>query len=577
MLFSTINYPSLGICSRTITNQSEFPNRTQGDTLSLVAELQGPTLQDQAGAILEQRTVICYTLQREGHAQANDQILYEEELAFLADQGITEGQATQTIITHNAAYQADDLDAYDSDCDELNTAKVALMANLSHYGSDALAEVHNHDNVNNNMINQAVQAMSSSEQSNVMNHSETKITSDSNIIPYSQYVIESQQAAIQNSNSSTQQDALILYVIEQLKTQVVNCTKINLDNKSVNDTLTAELERYKEQVKVLKEGQNVDLRSNDNVSDSSAQSVEIDRLKQTLSEHLKEKESLMQTVTLLKNDFKKEESRNIDREIALEKKIKQLDNIVFKRDQSAQTVHMLTKPQFFYDHTTKQALGFQNPFYLKKAQQLEPKLYDGNVIKNTSAIVIPNSEETLMLTEESRSKMLLKQQDPMMLEKESKILHSSFLKLETKLLNKIDFIEKETYDKLFRSFNTLEKHCISLKVDTQLNHEIFQRKNSISNQSAPSFDQYFDKMNLKAQSQEKDTVIKKLKEKIKSLIENMNEDKVKKDIEEIETINIELNHRVSKLIAENEHLKQTYKQLYDSLQTYNEFEDKRTM
>ncbi|GJZ52889.1 retrovirus-related pol polyprotein from transposon TNT 1-94 [Tanacetum coccineum] len=44
---------------------------------------------------------------------------------------------------------------------------------------------------------------------------------------------------------------------------------------------------------------------------------------------------------------------------------------------------MLTKPQFFYDHTTKQALGFQNPFYLKKAQQLEPKLYDGNVIKNT--------------------------------------------------------------------------------------------------------------------------------------------------------------------------------------------------
>ncbi|GKE93180.1 hypothetical protein Tco_1574275, partial [Tanacetum coccineum] len=145
-----------------------------------------------------------------------------------------------------------------------------------------------------------------------------------------EYVKESQQAAIQNSNSSTQQDALILSVIEQLKTQ--------------------------EQVKVLKEGQNVDLRSNDNVSDSCAQSVEIDRLKHTLSEHLKEKESLMQTIALLKNDFKKEESRNIDREIALEKKIKQQDNIVFKRDQSAQTIHMLTKPQFFYYHTTKQAL-----------------------------------------------------------------------------------------------------------------------------------------------------------------------------------------------------------------------------
>ncbi|GJV10811.1 hypothetical protein Tco_1352352 [Tanacetum coccineum] len=115
--------------------------------------------------------------------------------------------------------------------------------------------------------------------------------------------------------------------------------------------------------------------------------------------------------------IKKEESRNIDREIALENKIKQLYNIVFKRDQSAQTVHMLTKPQFFYDHTTKQALGFQNPFYLKKAQQLEPKLYDGNVIKNTSAIVILDSEETLMLAEEIHSKWLLKQQDPMILEK----------------------------------------------------------------------------------------------------------------------------------------------------------------
>ncbi|GJS01147.1 retrovirus-related pol polyprotein from transposon TNT 1-94 [Tanacetum coccineum] len=405
----------------------------------------------------------------------------------------------------------------------------------------------------------------SSKQSSVVNHSETKITRDSNIIPYSQYVTESQQTAVQNSNSSTQQDELILSVIEQLKSQVINCTKINLDNKSVNDSLTPELERYKEQVKVLKEGQNVDLKSKDNVSDSCEQSVEIDRLKQILSEHVKEKESLMQTVTLLKNDFKKEESRNIDREIALEKKIKQLDNIVFKRDQSAQTVHMLTKPQFFYDHTTKQALGFQNPFYLKKAQQLEPKLYDGNVIKNASAIVIPDSEETLMLAEEShfesrfvpQTELSAKQafwsqnsknsSNPTLSIRPSKvkvpkelpkvsmvntslkklkhhragfdvvvkerttattitegtwgkdivnIIVNSYvdndyvnvrecekcLKLETELLNKKDFIKKETYDKLFKRFTTLEKHCISLEVDTQLNQEIFQRDNSVSNQ-----------------------------------------------------------------------------------------------
>nr|GEU72197.1 hypothetical protein [Tanacetum cinerariifolium] len=114
----------------------------------------------------EQMTVICYNCKGKGHmskqctkpkrkrdeswfkdkvllvqAQANGQILHEEELAFLADPGIAEAQPTQTVITHNAAYQADDLDTYDSDCDEINTAKVALMENLSHYGSDDLAEL----------------------------------------------------------------------------------------------------------------------------------------------------------------------------------------------------------------------------------------------------------------------------------------------------------------------------------------------------------------------------------------------------------------------------------------------------
>nr|GEY16532.1 hypothetical protein [Tanacetum cinerariifolium] len=245
------------------------------------------------------------------------------------------------------------------------------------------------------------------------------------------------EAAVQNSNSSAQQNALILSVIEQLKTQVINCTKINLDNKNANDTLTVELERYKEQVKVLKEGQN-----------------------------------------------------------------------------------------------------------LEKVQQLESKLYDANVIKNTYAITIPNSEETLMLAEESRSKMISKQQDLMVLEKKvnttlvdyaahpspsctptrvefpkklpkaveqhhlelkmfevkmNKVLNENeqlleqvinkdivnilvnssmdnayvnvheckkCLKLETELLNKKDFIEKETYDKLFRPYTTLENHCISLEVDT---------------------------------------------------------------------------------------------------------------
>ncbi|GKB77209.1 retrovirus-related pol polyprotein from transposon TNT 1-94, partial [Tanacetum coccineum] len=55
--------------------------------------------------------------------------------------GLLDIQTTQTVITHNAVYQADDLDTYDSDCDELNSAKIAPMANLSRNGSDALIEV----------------------------------------------------------------------------------------------------------------------------------------------------------------------------------------------------------------------------------------------------------------------------------------------------------------------------------------------------------------------------------------------------------------------------------------------------
>nr|GEU88376.1 hypothetical protein [Tanacetum cinerariifolium] len=285
----------------------------------------------------KQRTVVCYNCKREGHmskqctkpkrkrdeawfkdkvllvqAQANGQILHEEELEFLADPGIAEAQTIQYVITNNAAYQADDLNAYDSNCDEINSAKTALMANLSHYGSNNLAEVHNPDNVTNNVINQAVQAMPISEQSNIMNQSETEIT----------------------------------------------------------------------------------------------------------------------------------KSRNIDRELALEKQVKELNNIMFKRNQSAHTVHMLTKPQFFYDHTTRQALGFQNPCYLKKAQQLEPKLYDGCVIQKTNAIAIRDSEETLMLEDESRSKMLQKQNDPMMSEKRV-----------TKLVTENEHL-KQTYKQLYDSIKS---------------------------------------------------------------------------------------------------------------------------
>ncbi|GJS55134.1 retrovirus-related pol polyprotein from transposon TNT 1-94 [Tanacetum coccineum] len=684
----------------------------------------------------KQRIIICYNCKGEGHIakQCTKPKRKRDETWF-----------NDKVLLVQAQASADDLDAYDSDCDELNSAKIALMANLSRNGLDALTKVHNTDNLNYDLFNQSEQIMTSSEQSNDVSQTETDITSDSNIIPYSQYLSETQQETVQNSNSSAQQDVLILSMFEQLSTQVTHCT-------NVNKALTTELDRYKEEVKDLKEMQNVE----NSFSGSNEQYAEIVRLKQNLFEQVQEKDSLMKTVSDLKNDLKMEENRNIDREIALEKKIKQLDNIIFKRGQSAQTVHMMTKSKICYDHSTKQAIGFEKPFYLKKARESKPKLYDGNTILKMDTIVIPDSDETLMLCEESRSKLLLKEQDPMVVKhrvntkpinyvvlnndyykrfvrqsdlysehaywkatsvpaldpshssttvivevpkelpkvsmvntslkelkryltgfdqvvkerttataitegtwgfehtkacfrdeiipfiKELKDIFNNFnqylveeladvqkvfyqmeqaveqhrlesktfkvkmnqvlsenerllaqaidndivktvvnlslnegcatvnecqrcLELKTELLNKKDFVDKETYEKLCKSFTTLEKHCITLEADSQLNQENFQLENSVLNQNAPSFTQLFKLSELRAQSQAKDTVIVKLKEQIKSLNGNVDDSTVKMDMDEIETLNIELEHRVTKLVAENEHLKQTYKQLYDSI------------
>ncbi|GJT86831.1 hypothetical protein Tco_1068548 [Tanacetum coccineum] len=59
----------------------------------------------------------------------------------VVDHGVTDVQDTQTTITHNVAFQTDDLDSYDSDCDDISLAKAILMANLSSYDSDVLSEI----------------------------------------------------------------------------------------------------------------------------------------------------------------------------------------------------------------------------------------------------------------------------------------------------------------------------------------------------------------------------------------------------------------------------------------------------
>ncbi|GJY17739.1 hypothetical protein Tco_0389230 [Tanacetum coccineum] len=115
--------------------------------------------------------------------------LSKDQLAILADtrERIDFGPGAFTVTT-NALFQADGVEVYDSDCDDVPNAQPSFMANISSYGSDALAEVHNPDNVDNNMINHGVQ--------------------------------KSQQALFRIQTHATTQDALILSVIEQLKSQI---------------------------------------------------------------------------------------------------------------------------------------------------------------------------------------------------------------------------------------------------------------------------------------------------------------------------------------------------------------------
>ncbi|GJZ60368.1 retrovirus-related pol polyprotein from transposon TNT 1-94 [Tanacetum coccineum] len=208
----------------------------QGQSFSGTRTKGNATISRGNNAASQARVVKCYNCQGEGHmarqctqpkrprnsawfkekmllvqAQESGQVLDKDQLAFLAYLRIADGQATQTTILQNDAFQTDDLDAYDSDCDDISSAKAVLMANLSSYDSNVLFEVPQRDTYqNDDMINQSVQEMQYFEQSLIDYVPGNKITSDSNIISYEQYLQETQNAIVQDTNSSAQQDAMIM-------------------------------------------------------------------------------------------------------------------------------------------------------------------------------------------------------------------------------------------------------------------------------------------------------------------------------------------------------------------------------
>ncbi|GJU05935.1 hypothetical protein Tco_1122365 [Tanacetum coccineum] len=257
------------------------------------------------------------------------------------------------------------------DCDDLSLAKAVLIANLSSYNPKVLSEY--------------------SEQTHIDDFQDNEIHIDSNIILYSQYLQESQDVVIKDTNSSAPNDLLVLSLVEQMIDHVAHLDKENLTNKMVNESLTAELERYKERVTIFEQILNVDLNKRKKLIDSQMDDLirdknsklavfqqEIDTLKQTLSNNVKEKESLSKTLTVSKQNLKKKSLNTLTRKFI--------------------------------------------------------------IAKEHAVISVTDDEETLILEEESRSKMLDKQNDPISVEKKIKISP-----IDSSKLNKIkeDFAPSE--------------------------------------------------------------------------------------------------------------------------------------
>ncbi|GJS45548.1 retrovirus-related pol polyprotein from transposon TNT 1-94 [Tanacetum coccineum] len=392
-------------------------------------------------------------------AQEAGQILDEEQLAFLA--GMDEALVAQQTIPQNVAFQTKDLDAYDSDCDDLSSAKAVLMANLSSCDSDVLSE-------------------------------------------------ETQDAGIQDTNSSTPNDLLILSLFEQMIDQLANLDKENQRNK-----MNAKLEAFKQ---------------------------EIDTLKETLSNYVKEKESLSTILNVFKTESKEKESKiEAPRELpkvslvndSLKKLKRQLANFN-KEVKNKTTSDAITAGAWGFEHTKACFQTEIIPFI--KVLKDTFNAFDKTLLDEITEVqTIFNQMEAVVdqcYADKNNFEIQIKQHkidNDQLLTKimSQEIMHIAMnsvdildvkkscvnecckcLELEAEIFGKKYFIEKEVYDKLVKSYSTLEKHCISLELATQLNQEIFQKENSGENQNAPTFNQLFEINELKAQSQEKDTSVK---------------------------------------------------------------------
>nr|GFA44249.1 hypothetical protein [Tanacetum cinerariifolium] len=130
----------------------------------------------------------------------------------------------------------------------------------------------------------------------------------------------------------------------------------------------------------------------------------INDLNQTISKMKNMLSAHQDTISILSNEkeaqiklYKTREDKELEKVIELENKVKVLDNIVYKTDQSIQTMNMLNK---------KCQMSFAKPEYLKKVKSATPRLYDiGCYNDNLALMLAPESDEVIRLEKESRSKL----------------------------------------------------------------------------------------------------------------------------------------------------------------------------
>nr|GEY41882.1 ribonuclease H-like domain-containing protein [Tanacetum cinerariifolium] len=137
---------------------------------------------------------------------------------------------------------------------------------------------------------------------------------------------------------------------------------------------------------------------------SNVYTQKINDLNQMISDMKKELFAHQETISILSQAkeaqiklYKTREDKELDKVIALENKVKVLNNIVYKTVQSVQTMNMLNR---------NWQTSFTKPEFLKKAQRANPRLYDiGCYNDNLALMLAPESDEVIRLEKESRSKL----------------------------------------------------------------------------------------------------------------------------------------------------------------------------